>query len=32
VFFDGLDEIFAADLRQEVQTAIARFADDYPST
>ncbi|MFN9630795.1 MAG: SIR2 family protein [Cyanobacteriota bacterium] len=32
VFFDGLDEIFAPALRQEVQTAIARFADTYPAT
>ncbi len=30
VLFDGLDEVFDPQLRQEVTTAIHRFADDYP--
>jgi predicted NACHT family NTPase len=30
VLFDGLDEVFDPQLRQEVTTAIYRFADDYP--
>jgi predicted NACHT family NTPase len=31
VLFDGLDEVFDLELRQEVTTAIHRFADDYPA-
>jgi predicted NACHT family NTPase len=31
VLFDGLDEVFDPELRQEVTTAIHRFADDYPA-
>ena len=30
VLLDGLDEVFDPQLRQEVTTAIYRFADDYP--
>jgi hypothetical protein len=30
VLLDGLDEVFDLKLRQEVTTAIHRFADDYP--
>jgi hypothetical protein len=30
VLLDGLDEVFDPQLRQEVTTAIHRFADDYP--
>ncbi len=30
VLLDGLDEVFDHQLRQEVTTAIHRFADDYP--
>ena len=30
VLLDGLDEVFDHKLRQEVTTAIHRFADDYP--
>jgi len=30
VLLDGLDEVFDLQLRQEVTTAIHRFADDYP--
>ena len=31
MLFDGLDEVFDPELRQEVTTAIHRFADDYPA-
>jgi hypothetical protein len=31
VLLDGLDEVFDPRLRQEVTTAIHRFADDYPA-
>ena len=31
VLLDGLDEVFDSKLRQEVTTAIHRFADDYPA-
>ena len=31
MLFDGLDEVFDPELRQEVATAIHRFADDYPA-
>jgi hypothetical protein len=31
MLFDGLDEVFDPALRQEVTTAIHRFADDYPA-
>jgi hypothetical protein len=31
MLFDGLDEVFDSELRQEVTTAIHRFADDYPA-
>jgi predicted NACHT family NTPase len=31
LLFDGLDEVFDPELRQEVTTAIHRFADDYPA-
>ena len=31
VLLDGLDEVFDPQLRQEVTTAIHRFADDYPA-
>jgi hypothetical protein len=31
MLFDGLDEVFDSKLRQEVATAIYRFADDYPA-
>ena len=31
VLLDGLDEVFDPQLRQEVATAINRFADDYPA-
>jgi hypothetical protein len=30
ILLDGLDEVFDLQLRQEVTTAIHRFADDYP--
>jgi len=31
MLFDGLDEVFDLELRQEVTTSIHRFADDYPA-
>jgi hypothetical protein len=31
MLFDGLDEVFDPELRQEVTTSIHRFADDYPA-